>query len=165
MNDLSVIEAQRFRVDAITLQDEMMRLVRDEAAQVPDCPLTHRFIPPDAAYGCAVYAREILLPQGSLIIGKIHKHEHLAFLLKGKIIVATEVGRETLTAPQTFISPAGVKRVLYVEEEAIVTTVHLTKHYGEQQLAEIEDEVIAASYEEFDRMVSAKLMGQIGGGE
>jgi quercetin dioxygenase-like cupin family protein len=88
------------------------------------------------------------MPKDSVIIGKIHRHTHLAFLLKGRIAVVTEFGRQILQAPCTFISPAGVKRALYVEEDAIVTTVHLTEHCGEEWLAQIEEEVIARTYED-----------------
>lgn len=126
------------------------------SGEVPtaDCPLTHRFIPTDATYGCSVYAREIFLPKGSVIVGKIHKHTHLAFLLKGRVRIATEWGSEDVSAPYTFVSPAGVKRALYIEEDAIITTVHLTQYSDEQHLDEIEDEIIALTYADLDRRLT-----------
>jgi hypothetical protein len=143
----SLPDVQHFRHNALALQAEMQVLVADGQAEAPHCPLTHYFVPKDAKYGCVVYAREIFLPKDSVIVGKIHRHTHLAFLLKGKVDVVTEHGRTVLEAPCTFISEAGVKRVLYVEEDAIVTTVHLTEHEGEEWLHEIEQEVIAPTYE------------------
>lgn len=139
---------EEFRRDVMRFQAVIQDLVVLGHGVAPECPLTHRFIPPDTKYGCSVYAREIFMPAGSVIVGKIHRHVHLLFLLKGIITVTTEQGLSRLVAPQTLISEAGVKRALYVEEDAIVTTVHLTEHAGEEWLEEIEDEVIAPSYEE-----------------
>lgn len=142
--------ATPFRRDVLAFQGAIQQMVAEGLAPPVECPLTHRFVPPDATYGCAVYAREIFLPKDSVIVGKIHKHTHLAFLLKGTVVIVTEAGREQMTAPHTFISPAGVKRVLYIIEDAIITTVHLTRHSDDAHLPEIEDEVIAPTYEAFD---------------
>lgn len=143
-----------FRQRVFALQDEVQRMVECGDAQSVECPLTHRFVPPDATYGCAVYAREIFLPKGSVIVGKIHRHAHFAFLLKGRVRIATEWGSEDIVAPHTFVSPSGVKRVLYIEEDAIITTVHLTRHSDEQHLDEIEGEIIAPTFEALDRQLS-----------
>ena len=56
------------------------------------CPLKHSFSE-------GIYVREITIPEGTVLTGKIHKHRHPNFLLKGEVIVITEEGRETLTAP------------------------------------------------------------------
>ena len=157
MTDQAVAINHDFRRDVLTFQKEILSLVASGEAPAPDCPLTHRFIPPDKKYGCSVYAREILLPQGAVVVGKIHRHAHLAFLLKGIVVIVTERGTERLVAPQTFTSEAGVKRALYIEEEAIITTVHLTEKCGEEWLDEIEDEVIAPSYEALDGLTSQAL--------
>lgn len=153
----AVIDGQSpFRAQVLAFQGELQRMVESGDAPPVDCPLTHRFVPTDATYGCAVYAREIFLPGGSVIVGKIHKHTHLAFLLKGTVLIVTEAGREHVTAPHTFISPAGVKRVLYIIEDATITTVHLTKYSDDQHLDEIEDEIIAPTYEDLDRCLAAQ---------
>jgi hypothetical protein len=109
--------------------------------------LTHYFSPIDEKYGCCTYARQIFLPKGSLVIGKIHRHQHLNFIMTGKVSVMTEFGKKYFAAPCTFVSEVGLKRAVYAEEDTIWTTVHLTKHCGEEFLKEIEDEVIAPDYE------------------
>jgi hypothetical protein len=91
-----------------------------------------------------VYARELTIPAGQVIVGKIHKHEHLNFISKGKVTVLTEEGGlEELTAPCTIISPAGVKRLLYTHEETVWTVVHQT---DKTNLDEIEDENISPCF-------------------
>lgn len=113
-----------------------------------ECTLAHHFAPIDPAYGCCTYARQIFLPKGSLVIGKIHKHQHLNFIMQGKVSVATEFGKKYFTAPCIFVSEVGLKRAVYAEEDSIWVTVHLTKHSGEENLDKIEDEVIARTYDE-----------------
>lgn len=104
-----------------------------------NCPLTHSF-------ASGMYVREIFLPAGVIVVGKIHKHDHPNFLMKGKVSVFTESGGvEVITAPKSMISPAGTKRVVYAHEDTVWVTVHKT---DSQDLAEIEEETIAKTYEE-----------------
>jgi hypothetical protein len=85
-----------------------------------DCPLTHRFAP-------GVYLREIFMPAGSLIIGKIHKTEHFNIVERGKYAIRHDDGEvEMVTAPHTFVSQAGVQKVLYIIEDTVWKTVHPT---------------------------------------
>ena len=67
------------------------------------------------------------MPAGVLCTGRIHKHSHPNFLMKGKVTVLTEEGEKTITAPCAMISGAGTKRVVYVHEEAVWSTVHATE--------------------------------------
>jgi hypothetical protein len=110
--------------------------------------LEHFFTPLDEDYGCSTYARQLFMPEGMVLVGKIHKKPHLTFLIKGTISVVSEsVGCQRLTGPMTFVSPAGVKRVFYVEEDTIITTIHLTKETKEANLDKVEGEVISPTYE------------------
>lgn len=106
------------------------------------CPLAHHFAP-------GLYAREILIPQGVLIVGKIHKHAHVNTISKGHVLVATEQGLIEFVAPYTFISQPGTKRVVLALSETIWTTYHPT---DETDLEKIEDYVIAKTFEEFDAL-------------
>jgi hypothetical protein len=58
-----------------------------------------------------LYAREIFIPKGVLLTGKIHKTEHLNILSKGDITVWTEDGMKRLKSPYTLVSKPGTKRV------------------------------------------------------
>jgi hypothetical protein len=112
-----------------------------------DCPVTHRFAP-----GC--YIREILMPAGTRIIGKIHTTEHFNILLAGKITVVTAEGYEEIQAPHTFVSKAGVQRVGIIHEDCIWQTVHVT---DKTDLEEIEKEVIV---EDYDQLLVDGLLSQ-----
>lgn len=90
------------------------------------------------------YVREIHIPAGHLVVGKIHRHEHLNFISKGRVTCITEEGGvEELTAPVTMISPAGVKRLLFTHEDTVWTVVHVT---NEKDLDKVEEAVIAKKY-------------------
>lgn len=103
-----------------------------------ECPVTHRF-----AKGC--YLREILMPKGTLIVGKIHATEHFNVILTGKCTVATAEWVKTFEAPYTFISGEGVQKVVLVHEDCIWQTLHIT---DKTDVDEIEKDVIVEDYDQ-----------------
>jgi hypothetical protein len=139
-----------FREGILALQNFMLTLP-DKMDIDEDFPLRHHFAP-----GC--YGREILLPKGSLIIGKIHKHAHLNIISKGSVMVATEFGPASFSAPHTFVSQPGTKRAVYALEDTVWTTIHVTQ---ETDLEKIEDYVIAKSYEELEAFLALSNTKQI----
>ena len=147
-NKDNALDKVKFRQDIVTIQDGIQKLIADGVVEstLEDCTLKHYFTPKDEEYGCCTYAREMMIPKGTLIIGKIHKHQHLNFITKGKVKVFTEFGEKYLEAPCTFISEVGLKRAVYAEEDTLWTTVHLTKFTNEENLDKIEEEVIAPNY-------------------
>jgi hypothetical protein len=82
-----------------------------------------------------------------LIVTKIHKITHPYFILKGEVSVLTEEGVVRLKAPYSGITKAGTKRIVYVHEDTIWITVHVT---NETDIAKIEEQVIAKDYKQFD---------------
>ena len=164
MNEIqNTVEKVKFRQDILTVQTGIQELIANGAVKstLEDCKLTHYFTPKDDKYGCHAYAREMLIPKGTLIIGKIHKHQHLNFISKGKVTVFTEFGQKHLTAPCTFVSEIGLKRAVYAEEDTLWTTVHLTEFGKEDDLAQIENEVIAPSYNELGLIESIDKLSAI----
>jgi hypothetical protein len=148
--------------DAILgLQNKMGELIATgDATSIEDkLLLTHYFTDKDDKYGCGIYARELFVPKGALIVGKIHKRPHLNIVLKGKISVASEKGKHYFEAPCILPCKPGDKRVGYAEEDTIWVSIHMTEHLGEDKLEEVEDEVIAKSYEEFDAMKALECKG------
>jgi hypothetical protein len=103
-------------------------------------PLKHWLAP-------GIYAREIYLSAGTLVVGKIHRHRHLNIISKGSITCYTEFGLETYTAPASFISEPGTKRVVYTHEDAIWTTIHSNPN-NETDIATLEQMFTAMEYGE-----------------
>ena len=151
MNEIANAEDKvGFREKILSAQERMMGLIADGQAQdaLPNCTLTHTFTPLQEEFGCCTYARQMFIPKGTLIIGKIHRHAHLNFILQGKVKVSTEFGSKELIAPCSFVSEVGLKRAVLAEEDTVWVTVHLTKFTSEQDLDKMEDELIAPSYED-----------------
>ena len=121
----------------LRLQDAIISEGRDVGPA--SCPVKHHFAP-------GAYGREMTLPAGLVVVGKIHKHAHINVISKGRVQVFTEQdGVLELAAPCTFVSSPGTKRVVHVLEETVWTTVHVT---DKTDLAEIEREVIATDFSE-----------------
>lgn len=115
-----------------------------------ELPLKHSFAP-------GIYVREIFIPKGYVLTGKIHRHPHPNFLMKGEVIVVTEhKGRQHLKAPLSMISEAGTKRAVMALEDTVWITVHATE---ETDLQKIEDYVIAPSYEALEASKAKELPG------
>ncbi|WP_111860643.1 hypothetical protein [Acinetobacter sp. CFCC 10889] len=109
------------------------------------------------------YARECHLPAQTFVIGKVHRHAHVNVISKGRVAQADENGIKILSAPCTFINEIGAKRVLYVFEDTIWTTIH-NNPSNTQDLALIEAEVIVPEYEveDFIQQLHMKDLPQIG---
>ncbi len=112
------------------------------------CPLKHTF-------SDGIYVREIFIPAGTFIVGKIHKHKHPNFLMSGEVDVITESGSESLVGPMSIMSPAGTKRALYAKSDLTWITVH-SNPTNTQDLKKLEEIVIADSYEEYEKFVDSK---------
>lgn len=106
-------------------------LVQHEQVEIP---ATHRF-------AAGLYAREITIPKGTLMTGKVHRHEHVSVMLSGDMTVLTESGMRRVKGPQTFISPPGTKRVGYAHEETVWLTVHVNAE-EERDIEAIESRLV-----------------------
>jgi hypothetical protein len=82
-------------------------------------PLAHRFAP-------GVYAREITMPTGWAFLGEKHRTTHLNIISKGRVSFRAGGAVQTVEAPYTFVSEAGVQKMLYIHEETVWTTIHPT---------------------------------------
>jgi hypothetical protein len=157
-------EKIKFRNNVLVMQQGMIDKIEkgEIESTLEDCTLTHHFSPVDEKYGCGTYAREMFIPKDTVIIGKIHRHQHLNFIMKGKVSVATEFGKKYFEAPHIFVSEVGLKRAVYAEEDTIWVTIHLTEYQGEENLSKIEEEVIAPTYEEMGLIASApQIKGEL----
>ena len=103
---------------------------------------THHF-----AHG--IYAREIFIPKGCMLTGKIHKTDHINVVSQGSITVWTEQGMKRVSAPFCFVAKPGTKRVGYAHEDTVWTTFHPNPE-DTHDLALLEDRLIAPSFAELE---------------
>ena len=102
-------------------------------------------IPPVHRFSKGVYSREITIPAGTLIVGKIHKHQNLNIISKGDVSFFSVDGSSRVQAPYSWVAEPGVKRVIYAHTDTVWTNVHGT---DETDLEKIEDQFIAKDYSE-----------------
>jgi hypothetical protein len=127
---------------ALSNREKIMRLEAGilELPQV-ECETFHYFAP-------GIYCREIRIPAGMVLTGKIHRTEHINIISQGVIAVLTEEGRKLIEAPLTFVAPAGTKRAGFALKDTVWTTVHST---NETDLEKLERELIVPSFELLER--------------
>lgn len=144
---LDDVRRQQIRQGIVEFEQALARV--PGAAIGDSMPLRHSF-----ADGC--YVREILVPKNTLVVGKIHKHNHPRFLLRGEALVFTEhTGWRYFIAPSYVISQAGRKSIFYAIEDTVVVTVHVT---DETDLEKIEDFVIAKTYDDYEAFKKEQLV-------
>lgn len=81
-----------------------------------DMHVEHFFAP-------GIYARELHIPAGVVLTGKVHRHEHFNVCC-GDILVWTEDGMKRLTGYHRLVSKPGTKRVGFALGPTVWTTFH-----------------------------------------
>jgi hypothetical protein len=109
----------------------------------PDCPVEHHFAP-------GVYLRQITMPAGSVIVGHMHKTEHINNIVSGSALVALNGIPSLIQGPCAFNSLAYTRKVLLVLEDMVWQTVHpidgdgscLTPENQLMLVSDIEEDII-----------------------
>jgi len=102
-----------------------------------------------------VYVREMTMYKDTVVIGAIHKHLHMCFLLTGKITVTNEEGTIDHIAPCFIVSTPGIKRVLYAHEDSIWYNTHKNPSDTED-VGKLEQDIVAISYKEYEEYIKNK---------
>lgn len=121
---------------AVVGLERLMKDINGGGDGLDDFPLTHHFAP-------GVYGREMLIPAGGTIVGKVHRHAHLNIVVRGLAKVATEFGSREVRGGDVFVSQPGTKRAVHAIEDTVWITIHPNTSDA-HDLDEIERYVIAA---------------------
>lgn len=105
---LQELTPARERVDR--LEASMLELPQVE------CPVRHHFAP-------GIYAREISIPAGTVVVGVVHKTDNLIIVSKGRLQVVTPDGTTEVRAGDTLMCKAGAKNCVLALEDARWTNV------------------------------------------
>jgi hypothetical protein len=89
----------------------------------------------------------------TVVVGAIHKHLHVWFLLTGHVTIATEDVTEDYIAPCYVVSTPGVKRVILANEDSIFVNIHKNPS-NTRDLDELEKEIVALNYEEYEEYIN-----------
>jgi len=109
-------------------------------------PLKHTFAD-------GVYVRQMSMKKDSSVIGAIHNHLHVWFLLTGNISVATEGAVEDYIAPCYVVATPGTKRVIYANEDSIFVNVHKNPS-NTKNINELESELVSINYQEYEKYIN-----------
>ena len=114
-----------------TAREKAQRL-EDSMNGVPpvDCPVRHYFAP-------GLYAREIFIPKGTVLVGAVHKTENLAVLSAGRLQLVTDEGTTEISAPCTVTVKPGQKNAALALEDAVWTNFFPTDETDPDKLVEI----------------------------
>jgi hypothetical protein len=115
---------------------EIQRLQADMLASGDAIDLTdHTF----HHFAEGVYGRELRIPAGIAVIGKMHRHSTLNVLAAGQLAVTTPDGPQILEAPAIFVSPPGCKKLGIALTDCVFLNVHASR---ETDLGKLEAELI-----------------------
>jgi quercetin dioxygenase-like cupin family protein len=140
---LQALEQTRRRSQILAFEAALRQHPEAVVGDSAQFPLTHHFAP-------GMYLREIEIPAGSLVVGKIHKEEHLVVLLQGALRLYTEAGgMQEVRAPMVLVSPPGAKRAALALEDVRWVTCHANPA-DTHDLEALEEAIIAPSYAAYD---------------
>lgn len=104
-------------------------------------PLKHSF-------SDGIYVREMFMPAGGLVIGKLYKESHTWFLMSGTVEVATDEGVNIYEGPTYVNAPSGTKRVINAIEDSVLINVYANPN-NITDTDKLEDMLTCKSYEAY----------------
>lgn len=76
-------------------------------------------------FGDNVYVRELPVPANTILVGRVHKVDHVFILASGKTTMWSEAtGSITITGPKIIESKAGTRRIFYTYTNIVMITSH-----------------------------------------
>ena len=139
---VSIEKALLSIADGINIEGDGKKVVRDSKI----APIKHAFTD-------GVYIRQMDMKKDTVVVGAIHKHLHVWFLLIGDVTIATEDTTEDYIAPCYIVSTPGVKRVIYSNEDSIFVNVHKNPT-NTKDLDKLEKEIVALNYKEYEEYIN-----------
>ena len=128
--------------DGVNVEGNGKEVVRNSSV----APIKHTFAD-------GIYVRQMDMKKDTVVVGAIHKHLHVWFLLVGDVTIATEDTTEDYIAPCYIVSTPGVKRVIYSNEDSIFVNIHKNPT-NTKDLDKLEKEIVALNYEEYEKYIN-----------
>jgi len=90
-------------------------------------------------FGKGVYVREFRQPAHSIVVGKIHRYDHVFMITAGEVTVISPDGHERIRAPYVRESHGMIERVVIAHTDVTFLTAHKNPwDYGLADLAVLE---------------------------
>lgn len=139
-----ILELEKILLNSV--DDKNIVSNNGEIVRSNEFPLKHTFAD-------GIYIRQMEMRKDSVVVGAIHNHLHMWFLLTGHITVATENCTEDYISPCYVVSTPGIKRVIYANEKSIFVNVHKNPS-NTQNLDELEAEIVSKNYKEYEEYIN-----------
>jgi len=116
---------------------DKVKALQDEVSKLPQYePETKHY------FHGGMYCREVFRHAGVLVIGAVHKKEHLYLIVSGTVQITDGKGSaQEVTGPHLFKSKPGTKRAVYAVTDTLCMTFHATEA---QTVEEAEAELVEA---------------------
>lgn len=117
------------------MRDRIHKLI-DEAMRQPqvECPVREYFAP-------GMYAREITIHKGTVLVGAVHKTQNMAVLSRGRLRLVTEHGTTEISAEHEnyylTVMPGGMNAALALEDSVWTNYFPTTETDPEKVIAEL----------------------------
>jgi hypothetical protein len=163
MNELEILPnfgvGKDFETAVIKLENDLKNIADGNKVIVGDDknPIVNNSdkIPIEHFFMDSVYIRKMTMFQGTIVVGAIHKHLHMCFLLEGHLSVASSQGVREYIAPCYIIAEPGEKRILYAHENSCWYNTHKNPS-NTKDVTKLENEIVALSYEEYNKYKNKK---------
>jgi hypothetical protein len=135
---ITVTYGKGFEVQPPQLMRQKVELLQQELSKMPQYePETKHY------FHGGMYCREVFRHAGVLVVGAVHKKEHLYLIVSGTVAITDGEGNvQEVTGPHLFQSKPGTKRAVYAVTDALCMTFHAieatTIEDAEAELVEVE---------------------------
>tara|TARA_Y100000015_G_scaffold40847_1_gene46233 strand:+ start:37 stop:522 length:486 start_codon:yes stop_codon:yes gene_type:complete len=153
-NELSKAESKELALNSREKIQGLQDLLIDNADEVNI--VTHqnsKIFPLEHTFADGIYVRQMTMDKESLVVGAIHNHLHVWFLLSGHITVATEEESLEYVAPCYVLATPGTKRVIYANEDSVFVNVHKNPTNC-KDIEKLEQEIVSATFEEYEEYIN-----------
>ena len=150
-NELSKNDSNEVALNTREQIQDLQNFLVDNADEVNI--VTHQnsqLFPLEHTFADGIYIRQMTMDKDSLVVGAIHNHLHVWFLLSGHITVATEGESLEYVAPCYVLATPGTKRVIYANEDSVFVNVHKNPTNC-QDIEELEKEIVSTTFEDYEK--------------
>ena len=136
--NMTVTYGKGFEAQAPQMMRQKVELLQQELSKMPQYePETKHY------FHGGMYCREVFRHAGVLVVGAVHKKEHLYLIVSGTVAITDGEGNvQEVTGPHLFQSKPGTKRAVYAVTDALCMTFHAIEatsvEEAEAELVEVE---------------------------
>jgi hypothetical protein len=121
--NITVTYGKGFEVQPPQMMRQKVELLQQELAKLPQYePETKHY------FHGGLYCREVFRHAGVLVVGAVHKKEHIYLIVSGTVAITDGDGNvQEVTGPHVVQSKPGTKRAVYAVTDALCMTFHVTE--------------------------------------